>query len=834
MNKKTSILLCSVLLSSNLMLSTSSAETNVDQESKSEMEVRDSLDPESIKTYNKTMNTNFNTITGKDRYETSVNISKKTFESSRYAIIVNGEKYPDSISSIPVAAKLEAPIILTRGVELEKEISEEIKRLGVENVYIIGGINSVSNKVEKELKDEKIEVTRYSGQNRYDTNREVVDKIFDEEFDRCVFASGENFADSISIGSYVYKERLPILLISDCKEKNDFKYIEGKNIRESLVIGGEKAVSKEDFNKLENPRRYSGINRYETSEIVNRTFFKEKSTLTMTTGDNFADALSGVPYADKNNSNLVLYNRNPKTYPATESYETINVVGGSLAKKIKKVVQGKIVYNDDYIKYADLLLENKIAKDANINDFFVFDGDFKKASSENRTDQRRIYGFFFLNDLSNAYNDTGKREYIRKGIEYIKAFESQNKFDLSSMMWHDETVGRRLNYYLNFYKSGYNVMSASELDLLKKAMADMANRIAYTNFWAGINNHGMFQDLAILCYADEFGNKDMYRLAARRLETYFEECFDKDGVHLENSPEYHFVILGELKHVIDNVDKNAFKDYNHLYQTYKNSEAFSRAIILPNGYLPNIGDTKTEKINLNDYYAGDPNNEKIYGRSTFYDAGYDIVKNSESYLLFRAGYKNDVHHHNDDLSIWLYKNGNIITEVGSFGYEYSNPYADYSTSFEAHNNLVVDGKNVAKGRDVILQQAPSSNTMKGSSKRIQKVKFERQLDYNDNLTNVKITDKIESLDKKEHKYELRFHLDPEIRAEIVTNSDGEKLVQLYRRNTSIGQIKVNTGDISVIKDVYFPYYYAQPEATDVVHIELNAKDANIETNIELK
>lgn len=837
MSKKIKILLCSALLSCNFVLSVSAVESGADEAFENKIEVRDSLNPESLKTYNKSKDINFNIVTGRDRYETSINISKKTFHSSRYLVLVNGDKYPDSISSIAVSAKLEAPIILTRGQELEEDIKKEIERLGVEKIYIIGGSNSVSDNMErelKELKEDKIEVERFSGQNRYETNRKVVDEVFNQEFDKCVFASGENFADSISIASYVHKERIPILLIADCEEKNDFEYIAEKKIRDSLVIGGEKAVSKEDFNRLENPKRYSGMNRYETSEIINRTFFKGKSNLTMTTGDSFADALSGAPYAVKNNSNLVLYNRNPKTYPSVESYETINVVGGSLAQKIKDLVQGKILYNDDYIKYADLLLKNKIAKEANRDEFFVFDGDFKKAYSENRTDQRRIYGFFFLNDLTNAYNDTGKREYIRAGIEYIKAFESQNKFDLSSMMWHDETAGRRLNYYLNFYKSGYNVMTAGELDLLKEKMSDIANKIAYTNFWAGINNHGMFQDLALLYYADDFEDKAMYRLAARRLETYFEKCFDKDGVHLENSPEYHFVILGELKHVIDDVDKNVFKDYNHLYKTYKNSEEFSRAIILPSGYLPNIGDTKTEKINLSDYYDIDSNKEKFSGRKTFYDAGYDIVKNNQSYLLFRAGYKNDVHHHNDDLSIWLYKNGNIITEVGSFGYEYSNPYADYSTSFEAHNNLVVDGKNIARGKDVVLEESSADNIMKGVSNRIENIKFEREVEYNSDLTNIKISDNIKAFDKKEHTYELRFHLDPSIKAEVVSDSSGKKSIQLFRGNILIGQVKVDKGDLSIINDVYFPYYYAKPETTDVIYIKLRAKDTSIETNIELK
>src|SRR5699024_6034716 len=105
---------------------------------------------------------------------------------------------------------------------------------------------------------------------------------------------------------------------------------------------------------------------------------------------------------------------------------------------------------------------------------------------------------------------------------------------------------------------------------------------------------------------------------------------------------------------------------------------------------------------------------------------------------------------------------------------------------------------------------------------------------NSDLTNIKISDNIKALDKKEHTYELRFHLDPSIKAEIVSDSSGKKSIQLFRGNILIGQVKVDKGDLSIINDVYFPYYYAKPETTDVVHIKLRAKDTSIETNIELK
>lgn len=37
-------------------------------------------------------------IQGKDRYETSVQVSKKSFTSSQYAVIASGENFPDALS----------------------------------------------------------------------------------------------------------------------------------------------------------------------------------------------------------------------------------------------------------------------------------------------------------------------------------------------------------------------------------------------------------------------------------------------------------------------------------------------------------------------------------------------------------------------------------------------------------------------------------------------------------------------------------------------------------------------------------------------------------------
>lgn len=71
-------------------------------------------------------------LAGKDRYETSTIISKFGWkQTSDNAILVTGEDYPDALCSVPFAAKLKAPILLTERNYLNNNTLNEIIRLKV-------------------------------------------------------------------------------------------------------------------------------------------------------------------------------------------------------------------------------------------------------------------------------------------------------------------------------------------------------------------------------------------------------------------------------------------------------------------------------------------------------------------------------------------------------------------------------------------------------------------------------------------------------------------------------------------------------------------------------
>lgn len=487
------------------------------------------------------------------------------------------------------------------------------------------------------------------------------------------------------------------------------------------------------------------------------------------------------------------------------------------------------------VEAADNLVDGTYVTSISENDepyVFEYTGDIFAVENENRSIQRKVYNFEFLQDLRAAYKLTGDDKYIKSGMEYIRDFEEQAPFNPEHMTWHDETTSGRLNNFYRFYKDSHELLPAEDKQLLIEEMKFIAEKIAYTDFYSGSNNHGMYQDNAMLQYAVEFNDTEMIEIGSSRLEDYFVSHFDQDGVHLENSPEYHYHMVESLKGILDRYSKDILPAYETLEDIYIKSADYANMVVLPNGIIPNIGDSKNMEINLEKYYSPEIiENSQETGRATYYESGYDIVKEDDTYLLFRAGYLQDYHHHNDDLSFWLYKDGNIFTEVGSYGYEKQIPYTDYAKTFQAHNTLIVNGENEAETKDIQLLDSNHPNVMSGETNRIIGTYFKRDIQFNDALTEFTITDSIESEDGESQNYELLFHLDPNISINVL-NEGNKNTVELIREDEKIGEFTTEN-PISITEDVYFPYYYAEPEETNVIVVEASGSQALVESKITL-
>ena len=227
-------------------------------------------------------------VAGADRIQTSVEVSKKYYESAETVIIANYEQFADSLSASALSKALKAPILLVKKDQLDSVVAQEIKRLGAKNVIVIGGEKSI-DKTKDSLS--QYNVRTIAGSDRYETSAKIAQEIIKlTGTKKAVIASGEVFADALTVAPLANKNNMPILLVQPNNIPKATQEVL-KQIEEVIIVGGEKTISKEVENKLPNPTRIAGANRYETAKKIYEYGFKDRKEVNIANGTNFADSL---------------------------------------------------------------------------------------------------------------------------------------------------------------------------------------------------------------------------------------------------------------------------------------------------------------------------------------------------------------------------------------------------------------------------------------------------------------------------------------------------------------------------------------------------------------
>lgn len=281
-------------------------------------------------------------VAGEYRVDTSVKLSQKSFSSAENVVLVGTSKNIDALSASSLASKLNAPILYSGLNKVSDGVLKEIKRLGAKNITIIGGNQSISDRVFNDLKTSGYDVNRVAGEDRYQTSAEIANSVLDGAKDmQALVASGQNYYDALSISSYSAKERIPVLLVKKDSVPNSIKNIFEKNISKATIIGGVESVSDNTLGSIEKIKsnnenvsvigRVSGENRYETSKKVADKYFANSTYAYLASGQNPADALVLGPVAGKNNSPILLTKKNglPNEIKSLTSKYRFIVVGGT-------------------------------------------------------------------------------------------------------------------------------------------------------------------------------------------------------------------------------------------------------------------------------------------------------------------------------------------------------------------------------------------------------------------------------------------------------------------------------------------------------------------------
>ncbi|MCM3653247.1 cell wall-binding repeat-containing protein [Metabacillus litoralis] len=266
--------------------------------------------PQAILAINKANEITMERIAGSDRFETAVSLSKNGWEESEVAVLATGHNYPDALSATPLAYRYNAPLLLTDTNKVPATVKEELERLNVSKVVVIGGTSVITPNVEKELKSLGIKtITRISGKDRFETSVKIAEEL--GEVFGAVVANGNGYADALSIAPIASTLEMPILLTNKDKVPDSIRdYVKSSAIEVSYVIGGEQAVSNKAAELFPNYERLSGKTRYETNSMVIDYFSDtlDMSTPFIATGENYPDALSGSALAAVYGSPLILTN----------------------------------------------------------------------------------------------------------------------------------------------------------------------------------------------------------------------------------------------------------------------------------------------------------------------------------------------------------------------------------------------------------------------------------------------------------------------------------------------------------------------------------------------
>ena len=138
-------------------------------------------------------------IGGKNRVETSELVAKK-IGNYKKAFVVNGFKgEDDAMSASSVAAREEAPILLTNG-----KSSTHAKKYGVK-YYVVGGNSVVNKSIANKYNAEVL-----AGRDRYATNREVIAEFYGAS-ETLYFANGETLVDALT-ASTIAKDKGLVLV----------------------------------------------------------------------------------------------------------------------------------------------------------------------------------------------------------------------------------------------------------------------------------------------------------------------------------------------------------------------------------------------------------------------------------------------------------------------------------------------------------------------------------------------------------------------------------------------------------------------------------------------
>ncbi|MCT8140326.1 SpoIID/LytB domain-containing protein [Anaerobacillus sp. CMMVII] len=307
-------------------------------------------------------------LQGRTRWITNQEITQYGWKEKQQVVIIGrGDQSADALTGNVLAAKYNAPILLTQNQKFPDQMVEELTRLQPSKIYLLGGQLAISDTVEKKIKElaPKAEIIRIAGSNRYITSIDIAKEV-NSASKSIILApaydgSGDKESpDALTVGPYAGINQVPIILTEKNRLRKEIKnYIVENGITQVYLLGGSLVVSEEvekELEKLVAVERISGGTRYETATKISERFPLNNTNVFFARGDDHTDALAAAPLATKMQAPILLTRTTAVPDVVStwliEKKPTISKVfflGGQLAieDKTRNVIKDTLVYRLD-------------------------------------------------------------------------------------------------------------------------------------------------------------------------------------------------------------------------------------------------------------------------------------------------------------------------------------------------------------------------------------------------------------------------------------------------------------------------------------------------------
>ncbi|WP_052256875.1 accessory Sec system protein Asp2 [Salinicoccus sp. YB14-2] len=479
--------------------------------------------------------------------------------------------------------------------------------------------------------------------------------------------------------------------------------------------------------------------------------------------------------------------------------------------------KNKVLASENIINNNIFNLNNNYDISVNVNNNW-------ETESKSRSLRRWLHTHIFLSDFTRAYSETKDEKYFTESFkllnDWFETFPVEKIDSIDPLAYHDEGTAIRLLFWFKYYNQFIELFQPEQLSLFESKIEETVTLLNSDEFYAGLNNHGMFQDMSLLAYSfykyEDFSESDIFNKALERIYIYFREVFTSEGVHKEHAPSYHVLLLHSLKQILTSLNLADYSDFrtDSLKDIFGKGEIYTINITMPDFKLPNISDsTHSTQINMStsgvyrnlfnseEYKfitsGGKEGKQPLPLMKNFPESGYLIArdgwKKTSTYFLFLASYHMHYHKHTDDLSFILYKNGPIFIDSGPHNYNYKEPFTEYAYSQFAHSTLIVNNNSLPrtdyKFKDVYISDSQvdtANNTfsVEGTNKRYKNTKHIRRISGDMDNGNFKITDKILSSDFNQ--YKVIFQINGDL--DVLLNGN---IVSIFKNNAKVAELEVS-------------------------------------------